>query len=189
MSRAAATGPPAPPAPRWTSAAIRCPGCTIKTYNVAANDPQRIGLDPTIQAASSSKTPLPNNFTGGDGLNTAYFSWTSPQFEKQQDNTMRVDHIFSPRNTVFFRAAWGHQNTVCDAANAGTAFFPGEACNVDTNRAPHNLAVSWRSNPTPRLTNEFIFGQSQFTFDFISPQAKPGQIFFSRRRRRRNRGQ
>jgi hypothetical protein len=154
------------------------PGVNVKTYDIAANDPQRIGLDPTIRGLLG-KTPLPNNFTGGDGLNTAWFSWTSPQFEKQQDNTIRVDHIFSPRNAAFFRGAWGHQNTVCDAANAGTAFFPGEACNVDTNRTPHNLAFSWRSNPTPRLTNEFIFGQSKFTFDFISPQAKPGQIFFS----------
>ena len=28
------------------------------------------------------------------------------------------------------------------------------------------------------MINEFIFGHSEFTFDFISPQAQPGQIFF-----------
>ncbi len=154
------------------------PGLAIKSYNVAAGDPQHIGLDPTIKKLVED-TPLPNRFTGGDGLNTAYFSWASPAMEKQQDNVVRVDHIFSPRNTVFFRAAWGYQNTVCDAGNAGTAFFPGWGCNVDTNRDPRNLAASWRINPTPRLTNEFTVGESQFTFDFISPLAKPGDIFFN----------
>lgn len=154
------------------------PGLAIKSYNVAAGDPQHIGLDPTIKKLVGD-TPLPNRFTGGDGLNTAYYSWASPQMERQQDNVVRVDHIFSPRNTVFFRAAWGYQNTTCDAGNAGTAFFPGWGCNVDTNRDPRNLAASWRVNPTPRLTNEFTVGESQFTFDFISPLAKPGDIFFN----------
>ena len=44
----------------------------------------------TIQAAIG-ETPLPNNFAGGDGLNTAYYTWTAPVNEKQQDNTIRID--------------------------------------------------------------------------------------------------
>jgi hypothetical protein len=153
------------------------PGLNIRTYDVVANDPQRMGLDATIRAGVE-KTPLPNNFAGGDGLNTAYYTWNAPQNEKQQDNTIRLDHQLGSRHWFFARAAWGHQNTVCDAANAGTAFFPGEECNVDTERDPRNLAFSWRWVPTPKMTNEFIFGESEFTFNFVSPQARPGQIFF-----------
>jgi hypothetical protein len=152
-------------------------GVNVKSYNVAANDPQHVGLDQTI-AAAVAKTPLPNNFTGGDGLNTAYFSWAAPQLEKQEDNLVRIDHQINSRNYLFFRAAWGFQNTVCDAGNSGTAFFPGEECNVNTERDPKNLAFSWRTVPSARVVNEFIFGHSEFTFNFISPQAKQGQIFF-----------
>ena len=45
-------------------------------------------------------------------------------------------------------------------------------------RDPKNIAASWRYIVSPRVINEFIFGHSEFTFDFISPQAEPGQIFF-----------
>ena len=153
------------------------PGTSIGNYNVASNDPQRLGLDPTI-AAGVAKTPLPNNFSGGDGLNTAYFTWASPAFERQQDNMVRIDHQLTDRHWLFARGSWGYQNTVCDAANSGTAFFPGEECNVNTERNPKNIAASWRYAATANIINEFIFGHSEFTFDFLSPQAQPGQIFF-----------
>ena len=153
------------------------PERTSRNYNVVSNDPQRLGLDPTI-AAGVAKTPLPNNFSGGDGLNTAYFTWASPAFERQQDNMIRIDHQLSDRHWLFARGSWGYQNTVCDAANSGTAFFPGEECNVNTERNPKNIAASWRYAATANIINEFIFGHSEFTFDFLSPQAQPGQIFF-----------
>ena len=153
------------------------PGQTIGSYNVVANDPQRLGLDRTI-ADAIAKTPLPNNFSGGDGLNTAYFTWTAPVFERQQDNTIRIDHQLTEKHSLFARGSWGYQNSVCDAANSGTAFFPGEECNVNTDRDPKNIAASWRYVISPNVINEFIFGHSEFTFNFISPQAQLGQIFF-----------
>jgi hypothetical protein len=152
-------------------------GLSIGSYNVVANDPQRLGIDPTV-AAGIATTPLPNNFSGGDGLNTAYFTWTAPVNEKQQDNTIRIDHQFNEKHSVFGRGSWGYQNSVCDAANAGTAFFPGTGCNVDTRRDPKNIAASWRYLISPSVINEFTFGHSEFTFDFISPLAQQGQIFF-----------
>jgi hypothetical protein len=153
------------------------PGITVNGYNVITNDPQRIGLDPTI-AAAIARTPLPNNFTGGDGLNTAYFTWAAPVTEKQQDNMIRIDHQLNDKHSFFGRGAWGYQNSVCDAANSGTAFFPGEQCNVDTERDPKNIAASWRYLVSPSVINEFTFGHSEFTFNFLSPQAQPGQVFF-----------
>ena len=80
MSRAAATGRSERPALRSTPRATSSRASRIGTYNVVANDPQRLGLDRTI-ADAIAKTPLPNNFTGGDGLNTAYYTWAAPAFE------------------------------------------------------------------------------------------------------------
>jgi hypothetical protein len=153
------------------------PGTPISTYNVVANDPDRLGIDRTI-AAAIAKLPLPNNFTGGDGLNTSHYTWTAPVTEAQQDNTLRIDHRLTDNHWLFGRGSWGHQNSVCDAANSGTEFFPGSGCNVNTERGPKNIAASWRYVVTPRIINEFIFGHSDFTFNFISPQAQAGQIFF-----------
>lgn len=152
------------------------PGVNIGNYNVVANDPQHIGIDPRI-ASEIGNTPLPNNFTGGDGLNTAYYTFAGKSIEEQQDNTVKIDHVFNERHSVFFRAAWGFQNSNCDAVNDGLEYFPGTGCVVDTKRSPRNLAFSWRSVISPSFTNELVVGQSNFTFNFLSPLAQQGDTY------------
>lgn len=141
------------------------PGIQVGTYSVAANDPERLGLDPTLQQYIND-TPLPNNFLGGDGLNTAFYSFTSLQAEKQYDAMTRIDHIFSPTNTVFGRVNWGQQDTTCDRGNGGPPLFPGRECVENTTRSPNNMAYSWRWNPTARVTNELVVGRNKFRFGF-----------------------
>ena len=50
------------------------PNINVVLYDVAANDPDGLGLDPTVQKVLNSM-PLPNNYTVGDGLNVAGFSF------------------------------------------------------------------------------------------------------------------
>jgi hypothetical protein len=143
-------------------------GVDIGTYNVAANDPQHFGLDPTISSLIG-RSPLPNNFTGGDGLNTALYIFAAAEQEKQRDLTFKVDHILNPQNTVFARIAWGRQDTLCDGANDGEPAFPGEICGVDTQRGPRNLAFNWRANPNAHITNELVIGHNRFVYNFLTP--------------------
>lgn len=144
------------------------PGINIGTYNIVANDPQRLGFDRRIKSLIDT-TPLPNNFTGGDGLNTALFTFAAQQQESQLDQTAKVDYVINDKNTVFGRYSWGFQNTNCDSVNGGLPWFPGGPCVLDTKRDPRNLALNWRTNPTPRMTNEFVFGFNRFAFDFAYP--------------------
>src|SRR6185503_15273444 len=80
------------------------PGVNVLTYNVVANDPlcltqpTNCGLDPTTRTLINA-APLPNNFSVGDGLNTAGFSFAAPSDEKQWDFVVKVDHTFNERNT------------------------------------------------------------------------------------------
>jgi hypothetical protein len=148
------------------------------TYNVAAGDPQQRGLDPTILRMLLN-TPLPNNFTTGDGLNTAGFTWTPPEKEEQLDFTTKIDHTFNSRNSAFVRFSKGYQNTLCDSVNAGESFFPGLPCLVNTNRSPYNWAGNWRWVPGGSLVNELVVGQNHFTFDFLNPTANAALPTFS----------
>src|SRR5262249_31848458 len=66
------------------------PGVNIGTYNVAQNDPLKLGIDPTIQAALNA-SPLPNSFLTGDGLNTAGYVFVTPSNERQRDNVFKID--------------------------------------------------------------------------------------------------
>jgi hypothetical protein len=61
----------------------------ISSYNIATN-PTGVGLDTTLGGLINAM-PLPNNFTTGDGLNTAGFNFASPQHEKQYDFVSKFD--------------------------------------------------------------------------------------------------
>jgi hypothetical protein len=140
----------------------------VASYNVVQNDPQRLGLDPTVRALIA-QTPLPNRFDLGDGLNTAGFVFRPTETEKQRDLTFKVDHVFNSANAVSARVYWGFQNTYCDSVNGGLPRVPGAPCLVDTIREPRNYAFNWRTTPHSSVTNEFVFGWSEFFFDFPNP--------------------
>jgi hypothetical protein len=140
----------------------------VSTYDMVANDPMKLGLDPTIKSLVD-QTPLPNRFDLGDGLNTAGFVFRPTETEKQRDLTFKIDHIINPTNAVFGRVYWGFQNTYCDSVNGGLPRVPGAPCLVDTIRKPRNYAFNWRTTPVPSITNEFVAGWSEFFFDFPNP--------------------
>ena len=140
----------------------------IATYNLATNDPAALGLDP-LMGKFLGLAPSPNNFTVGDGLNTAGYTFNTPQLEQQVDLTFKVDHTINQSNSVFARYAGGHQNTIADTANAGQPAFPGLPNSVDTGRRPRNVAIGWRSSLGSTMTNEFLVGLNRFAFDFVTP--------------------
>lgn len=154
------------------------PGVPIGTYNVIASDPQRLGWDARTKAIAQA-APLPNNFTLGDGLNTAAYTFTALQYEKQHDVTLRGDYIINNTNTFFARISFGRQDTDCDRANGGSPVWPGAPCVVNTKRDPKNMAFNWRTMPAPSMTNELVFGLNQFAFDFQIPTADITKIDLS----------
>lgn len=139
----------------------------ISQYNIATN-PTGVSLDPTLTGILSS-APLPNNFTVGDGLNTAGFNFASPQHEKQYDFVSKFDFNLSQKSLVYVRYAQGSQTSLGDSGNGGRPIFPNSPNFVDTYRTPKNLAINWRWSPTATLTNEFIFGVSKYFFSFLTP--------------------
>lgn len=140
----------------------------IASFNVVGNPNIPLTPDPTTNGLIAL-TPLPNNFTLGDGLNTAGFSFVAPQTERQYDFSMKIDHNFNERHSIFVRYARGEQTTLCDNANGGLQRFPGSPCYVDTTRSPRNLAVNYRSTLTPTTVNELVVGFNRFTFGFLNP--------------------
>ncbi len=146
-----------------------CPGGTaaafcIASYNVAAN-PSGIGIDPNI-LASINLAPLPNDFTRGDGLNTAGYNFLAPTSEKQYDFVSKFDFKINDNNSFYIRWAQGQQDTIDDVVNGGLAPFPGLPGTVNTFRKPKNLAINYRAALSPKVTNEFIYGYSDFNFFF-----------------------
>lgn len=154
------------------------PAANLSTYNIGTSDPlcltspSNCGLDPTTRGLIG-QTPLPNNFSAGDGLNTAGFSFAAPQHERQYDFVTKIDYNLTSRSLIYGRYAQGAQNTFGDAGNGGRRAFPDSPANfVDTFRNPKNLAINYRWTPTANLTNEFIIGGNKYAFSFNNPDPK-----------------
>ena len=140
----------------------------IAGYNIGANDPRRLGLDPQMQQWFALQ-PAANNFAVGDGLNTAGFVFNVPRQDPQSDYVFKVDHKFNDFHSAFVRFSWGKQDTVNDIGNGGDPRFPGLAGTVDTVRKPTNWAANYRWVINDKMVNEFVLGQNRFTFSFFNP--------------------
>jgi hypothetical protein len=141
----------------------------FQSYNVAQNDPARRGLDRTVLDLIA-KTPTPNDYFSGDGLNFGLYRFRPTETEKQRDLTGKFDFILNSRNNFYYRIYGGNQDTLCDGVNGGLPRVPDAPCLVNTIRRPRNHAFNWRLSPTARTTNEFVFGFSRFLFDFPNPE-------------------
>jgi len=147
----------------------------IASYNIATQ-PGIPTIDPTLQGYINAM-PAPNDFTGGDGLNTALFDFASPQHERQYDLSTKFDIVINSKNSMYVRWAQGDQNSFGDSANGGRPIFPTSPNFVDTYRTPRNLAINWRWSPTSHVSNEAILGWSKYFFSFLTPQPDPNLPF------------
>jgi hypothetical protein len=145
-------------------------GVQISTYDMVANDPFGVGLDPSVKAYLAL-APAPNGYDVGDGLNIGGYTFVAPSTDKQVDQTYKIDYIFNAKNAIFGRLSYGHQNTYADSVNAGQEIFPGTPDVVDTFRKPRNMAINYRFSPTENTTNELVVGFNRFAYQFDNPAA------------------
>jgi hypothetical protein len=145
----------------------------IATYDIFANDPRGIKIDPTIAKLFNSY-PKPNDYSFGDGLNTATYSWNPPTQNEGPNFAARIDHTINERNTIFGRFLYADQNTrQGDPLNGRPQVFPGFAPLGEVYRSSKNLALGWRSQFTSNINNELIVGFSRFFFLFTQGEANP----------------
>jgi hypothetical protein len=145
----------------------------VASYDIFANDPRKIGIDPVIAKLFNSY-PKPNDFAVGDGLNTATYAWNPPTQNEGPNWAIRIDHTFNERNTFFGRFLYADQNTrQGDPLNGRPQVFPGFPPLGEVFRASKNLSLGWRSQITPAINNEFIVGFARFFFLFTQAEANP----------------
>ena len=141
----------------------------LSTFNLFGRDPNRLTYDSSgwVQMALS-RMPLPNDFTVGDGLNTAGIRWTrrrrdlddttgsAPNINRDQIN-LRLDHNFNANNKVFLPArVSGISRT--RRSHPGLAGYGGVI-----KRRPMVFTASAVSTLSPTIVNEFRFGYRKQT--------------------------
>jgi hypothetical protein len=141
----------------------------VSSYNFAANDPRQLGLDPVMQRETLAFLPLPNDFTTGDGLNTAGYRWNSPSESPVDGITARVDYTLSQRQSFFARYsnAW-RNDLINDIINATPRPMSWPARVRLSDQQGASIGHKWTL--TDRLVNEFTGGFTRNVLDFADPE-------------------
>ena len=148
-------------------------------------DPNRAGFDPSGWVPYLfGRMPLPNDYTIGDGMNTAGIRWLRRVEGEDSTNgdgndtnrdqyNVRIDHNFNAKHKASFSGSW--ERNSAQSAQAGLTNWPG-GYNGTISRKPHVLTASVVSTLSPNLLNEFRMGaRKNWTYvwaSFLRPDAE-----------------
>ena len=140
----------------------------LQQFNVFTRDPFRTGYDPTgfIQNTLLSRMPLPNDYTIGDGLNTAGIRFTrraegfdligsnGNDTNRDQFNT-RLDHNFNANNKLSFVYTWerGRNHSIQTLPQWPTGYYGLNS------KDPRLMTFSLVSTLSSSLVNELRIGR------------------------------
>ena len=145
----------------------------IASYNIFANDPNRVGLDSAVKSVLGGY-PAPNSYSAGDGLNLGNYAWNSPVQIRGPQYMVRVDHNINDRHALWGRWLGAEQNSLNgDPLNSRPQVLPGYPARGEVFRPAHNIAAGLRSTLSPHVVNEFTVGYSRYTFLFTQGEANP----------------
>jgi hypothetical protein len=149
-----------------------CPGATLSTQpscvstlsatQTAALDPKGIGADQSFLSFVDSRYPEPNQISGGDGINTGGYLFTSPSYVKDNTFVGRLDYKLSATQDLFARGTWDR-----DSQTESPKFFPqdpGVLGSFIGHERSWVVGHTWVINP--RLTNLASFGIARQVYDF-----------------------
>ena len=125
---------------------------------VGGNTPgfQAAGVDPTLISLFNSRYPTPNDFSRGDGVNTAGFRFNAPDPLTENDYLARVDFNISKTNQIFARFNF---NNITSLAQLNQ--FPGDPLTSPDLGKDRAWVLSDTWIPTPNLVNKFTYGETR----------------------------
>jgi len=141
-------------------------------------DTNRTGFDTSgwIKALLG-RMPSPNDYTAGDGLNTAGIRWLrriqgqdttngdGNDTDRDQYN-LRIDHNVNNRHKAFFSGTWERDSA--QTSQAGISNWPG-GYNGVVSRKPRVVTGSLVSTLSPTIVNEFRIGtRKNWTYSWAS---------------------
>jgi len=143
----------------------------LQTISVFGRDSARPVVDPTgLVQKYVAMTPLPNDFTVGDGLNQAGYRWQVPSFSNRDQFTGKVDHNFNQQHHMNIVVTYEH-----DPYTSTTQIYPAvQAFGVSQVHTWFG-SLNFTSTLKPTLLNEFKIGFQHPDLDQVGgTRAYPG---------------
>jgi hypothetical protein len=131
----------------------------LSSSQIAALDPQGIGADKALLTFLAGRYPMPNDPTGGDGVNSEGFRFTAPAHNSENLYTTRIDFKISDKHNLFLRANVARQ-AEDDFFNTSIEQFPGDPV-VPVQKDKFNSytgVVGWTWTISSQLLNTLTLG-------------------------------
>lgn len=124
----------------------------LSPAQVQQTDPGGIGVNAGALKAMQAM-PLPNNFTIGDGYNTAGYTFNSPAHVINNTYISKIDYRPNDKNSFFIRG-----NLQNDWGNSTAPEFPGLPPNSVTLANSKGLAAGWTDVISQNLVSTLHYG-------------------------------
>ena len=169
-----ATGQPCSPTSRLTSADISTDCVTIlSAAQVAALDPCSMaggcpnaqgfaapGVAPALLNLFKTRYPAPNDFSAGDGVNTAGFRFNSPDPLTENSYLGRGDYILNAKNKIFGRVNFRNLNSINVPIQ-----FPGDPATGPNILRDYGWVFGETWTKSANTVNQLVIGETRNNLD------------------------
>jgi hypothetical protein len=138
----------------------------LATYDIIKNDPRSLGLDPIMQKLINLY-PRPNDFSSGDGLNTALFRWLAPTQSPADTYAVKTDYLINSKYELSARytMAW-RSDLIGDFINGALPRTPNTLPGRSRLSRNQGAAVGVKMIWSRSLLNDFRIGFTRNTLFF-----------------------
>ena len=149
---------------------------SLSAAQVAALDPSGIGFDTSVLSFLRSRYPAPNDFTRGDGVNTAGLRFTYPDPAFDLTYVGRIDYNITPTQKVFGRFTINRGNYIYTGPE-----LPGDPDAVLEIDHSYGYVVSDVWTIGKNKVNQFYYGDNISKLNYPNPGflSKPNVYSFT----------
>ena len=134
----------------------------------ATLDPAGIGESAPFFQLVNSRYPHANNLSGGDGINTGYYTFTTPEPDDEYNYTIKLDYNLTSKHRVWALGSVNHEDSTQSAPE-----FPQDGTIAPFHDRSYRWAVgdNWAINGT--MANAVSFGYTVSDYDFPITNLNP----------------
>lgn len=149
------------------------------TAGACANAPGFVaaGQAPALANIFKSRYPSPNDYTVGDGLNTAGLRFNAPSPLTENGYVGRVDYNLNANNKLFGRFNIRNESTVNNNPGYTPIQFPGDALTALQTTRDRAWVIGDTWTIGPNLINQFTYGETRANDAFPANVPAAGSLY------------
>ena len=146
----------------------------VNQAGLQALDPQGVGFNPTLLSFVNQRYPLPNDLSGGNGVNTGLFRFNAPNTLENNTYTTRIDGNINDSQRLF-----GRLTLTRNTQTNGFQLFPGDEDSQRLDDKSYQVAIGHNWVVSPTFTNQATVGYSRQKWFFPTAASEAYPISYT----------